>query len=298
VDLNELFEWLVFHALILLVGAAVLLLAYRLLRPAIPRVVPSILRAQAANLPIGTVTDEEFAKRSRTIADLLTRLLRVGALLGLLVLVVGAFDLWTFLAGIALIVAAVTVASQDVVLDYVMGFLILVEGPFFEGDWVVVGGPDQVEGEVRVIGLRRTVLRDKSGSSHAVSNGLLRLSSNQTRVFSVAAVEVVVPRGRDLDAAIAAIEGVIAAMHADPAWSGRMAADVQPDISITALTVDGVTIRTRQRVSAGARMAVASEIRHRLVSELLAKGVDTSRWDTPLPVVTIAGTASASAAPA
>ena len=106
------------------------------------------------------------------------------------------FELWTVLAGIAVIVVALLFATQDVVLDYVMGFLILVEGPFFKGDWVRVGGTGGVEGVVEEIGLRRTVLRDGTGSVHAVSNGLIRQSSNVTRVFSVATVDMQVPNVR------------------------------------------------------------------------------------------------------
>ncbi len=56
-----------------------------------------------------------------------------------------------------------------------MGFLVLVEGPFFKGDWIKVG-TSGVEGTVEEIGLRRTLLRDGLGSMNAVSNGLIRMS--------------------------------------------------------------------------------------------------------------------------
>ena len=102
-------------------------------------------------------------KRIATIEDLLIRLLRLTAVALLGALVLAVFDLWSILAGIVLIIVALLFATQDVVLDYVMGFLILVEGPYFKGDWVKVGAPGGVEGEVEEIGLRRTVLRDGDG---------------------------------------------------------------------------------------------------------------------------------------
>ena len=112
-------------------------------------------------------------------------------------MVLAVFELWGVLAAIVLIVVAIVFATRDVVLDYVMGFLILIEGPFFKGDYVAVGGHPGFEGVVEEIGLRRTMLRDGIGSSHAVSNGLIRLSSNQTRLFSVAVVGLPrPPRGR------------------------------------------------------------------------------------------------------
>jgi len=174
--LNELIRWLLIHGLTLVVGAVVLLVAYRIGTSAIHRIVPGVLRAQAAHLPPTTGTTIDVDKRVQTIEDLLLRLLRVVilALLGALVLAV--FELWSLLVAIVIVIAAVVFASKEVVQDYVMGFLNLVEGPFFKGDWVRVGGPGAVEGVVEEIGLRRTLLRDGFGTMHAVANGLIRQS--------------------------------------------------------------------------------------------------------------------------
>src|SRR5689334_18968183 len=201
-DFNEIVRWVAAHGLALLIGGVVVLLAYRLVGSAVPRIVPSVLQAQAAHLPADASSSGEVDKRIATIEDLSMRLLRGITLAVLGVLVLGVFELWTVLAGIAVIVVALVFATQDVVLDYVMGFLILVEGPFFKGDWVRVGGVGGVEGAVEEIGLRRTVLRDGTGSVHAISNGLIRQSSNVTRVFSVATVDIQVPNVRELDRAI------------------------------------------------------------------------------------------------
>ena len=76
-------------------------------------------------------------------------------------------------------------------LDYLMGILILIEGHYYKGDWIAIRGPlGAVEGEVEDIGLRKTTIRDNAGTVHNVSNGLIRLSSNLTRVYSVASAEV------------------------------------------------------------------------------------------------------------
>ena len=66
-----------------------------------------------------------------------------------MIVVLAVFDLWAILAAIVVIVVAVVFATQDVVLDYVMGFLILVEGPYFKGDYVSVGGQPGTEGSSR-----------------------------------------------------------------------------------------------------------------------------------------------------
>ena len=147
-DLNEIVLWIVSRGVSLLIGGAVILLLYRVGVSAVHRLVPSVLRAQAAHLPSGSTLSAEVDKRIATIEDLLIRLLRLAAVALLGALVLAVFDLWSILAGIVLIIVALLFATQDVVLDYVMGFLILVEGPYFKGDWVKVGAPGGVEGEV------------------------------------------------------------------------------------------------------------------------------------------------------
>ena len=176
-------------------------------------------------------------------------------------------------------------ATSDVVLDYVMGFLILVEGPFFKGDWITVGSSGGAEGTVEEIGLRRTVLRDAMGSMHAVSNGLIRQSSNVTRVFSVATVEIQVPRPADLDRAIETAARVTREMRVDPAWADRFTADTQTDIWVIGVGIDGATMRIQQRVPTGAHGPVASELRRRLSHELVSASIGTGRWDTPVPLI-------------
>ena len=146
---------------------------------------------------------------------------------------------------------AVVFATKEVVLDYVMGFLLLVEGPFFKGDYVVVRDHAGAEGVVEEIGLRRTLLRDALGSSHAVSNGLVRLSSNLTRMFSVAVVELHVLHAAELDRALATVAQVAARCAGDAAWADRFLADAPTDIWVTGIGTDGASIRLQQRVPAG-----------------------------------------------
>ena len=283
-DLNEVVRWLVSRGLSLLIGGAVILLLYRVAVSAVHRFVPSVLRAQAAHLPAGSTPGAEVDKRIATIEDLLIRLLRLAAVALLGALVLAVFDLWSILAGIVLIIVALLFATQDVVLDYVMGFLILVEGPYFKGDWVKVGAPGGVEGEVEEIGLRRTVLRDALGSVHAVSNGLIRQSSNVTRVFSVATVEMAVPQAADLERAVEIAARVAREMREDPEWKDRFPEDAQTDIWVIGIGIDGASLRIQQRVPTGTHGPVASELRRRLAAALVSASIGTGRWDTPLPI--------------
>ena len=76
-ELNEALRWILGRSAALLVGTAVLLLAYRIGVYAIHRFVPAVIHAQAAHLPSKSSSTEEMDKRIRTIEDLLLRLLRV-----------------------------------------------------------------------------------------------------------------------------------------------------------------------------------------------------------------------------
>jgi small-conductance mechanosensitive channel len=213
------------------------------------------------------------------------KLLRMGVLAGFVVMVLAVFELWSILAAIVLVLVAIVFATRDVVLDYVMGFLILIEGPFFKGDYVIVSGHSGVEGNVEEIGLRRTLLRDGMGSSHAVSNGFIRLSSNLTRLFSVAVVDLHVLRAGDLDQALATVAAVADEMRGDAAWADRFLLDAPTDISVIGIGMDGASIRLQQRVPTGAQGPVASELRRRLAAAFVALSIGTGKWDTPMPIV-------------
>jgi hypothetical protein len=128
------------------------------------------------------------------------------------------------------------------------------------------------------VGLRRTILRDSLGVVHSISNGLIRISSNPTRVFSVAMVEIHVIHARDVDRALAVAARAGAELAADGAWKNRLA-DETTDVSIVALTVDAATIRLQRLVVPGAGGAVSAELRRRLTAALVAESIETIRGD-------------------
>ena len=221
--LEELPAWIASHGLVLIVGILILFALYRFARPMIHRVVLGVLHAQQAALKEGDDTDEELQKRAATLEVVLVKLIRAAFILALVILVIGVFDLWPLLAGLGIVAAALTLAGQQIVLDYLMGILILIEGPFYKGDWISVQGPATlVEGAVEEIGLRRTTLRDGVGALHSVSNGLIRVASNLTRVYSMATVDVQIVRPHDIDHAIAVARRVGRELEDDQSLGGRL----------------------------------------------------------------------------
>jgi small conductance mechanosensitive channel len=111
-----------------------------------------------------------------------------------------------------------------------------------------------------------------------VSNGLIRLSSNRTRIYSVASAEVTVLRPQELDRAIAVATSVAEDMAKDPEWAPALL-DTPVTIAVIGFSVDGVTFRVARRVSPPGRLKVASELRRRLALALSEAAIETRRWD-------------------
>ena len=285
-ELNGTLGWLVGRGVALLIGVVILLVIYRIGVSAIHRIVPAVINAQATHLPSGSSSADEVSKRITTIEDLLRKLLRVGVLAGFVVVALGVFELWVVLAGIALLIVAIVFATRDVVLDYVMGFLILVEGPYFKGDYLVVDGHPGDRGGRR---------GDRS-AAHAPArcDGFVRCRVERVHPTPAQPDPPLLGRrrgpprpprrparrspgdgepGRQRDA------GRI------PAGWIRSITDSPTDVWVTGIGMDGATIRLQQRVPAGAQTAVASEFRRRLAAALVAGSIGTGRWDTPLPIV-------------
>jgi moderate conductance mechanosensitive channel len=270
---SELVAWLSSHAFWITVLAIVAWLVYRHFRPAIRRFILATLRAQSHALDGASIPDEEIVKRATTIEQLLGSLVRAGVLLAVVVTFAAAFDLWPAVAGLGLIGAAITLAGQSIVLDYLMGVLILVEGQYFKGDTINTGG---IEGVVEEVGLRRTVVRDASGTVHSISNGTIRTVSNLTRIYAAAVVDVPGIRQQDIEAAIAVMNRVGEDLVADPAWSERIL-ETPRYVSTTAFTDLGATLRMSGRVKPGDRWAVPAELRRRLGPALTEAGVEPGR---------------------
>jgi moderate conductance mechanosensitive channel len=269
--------WLDRNWLWLGVVAFGLFVVWRFARPAIHRIVLGALRAHGAVLDGTSAPEDELRKRAATLEQLLASMVRIGVVAALVVIVLGMFDLWPAIAGLGLLVAAITVAGQSIVLDYLMGILILVEGQYSTGDTISTAG---LEGQVEEVGLRRTVIRDPSGTVHSISNGEIRIASNLTRIYASAVVDVPGISERDVEAAIAVMDRVGAGLAADPDWSARI---LEPPhyVSTMAFTDLGVTLRMSGRVTASARWAVPAELRRRLAPALREAGIEPNRRAMP-----------------
>jgi small conductance mechanosensitive channel len=270
---DALVAWLTDNGIVLAVVAIGLLLVYRWTGPAIHRLLTRLLETQAKSLGGDAVATADVEKRVTTIEDLLRKVLKGSVVVTIVVVILGVFDLWSVLAGLGIVLAAITLAGQNIVLDYLMGILILVEGQYYKGDVVRINA---VEGTVEEVGLRRTLVRDVRGTLHSISNGDIRTSANLTRTYAVALVAIDGVPDHALERAIAVLEQVGAELASDPAFEGTFL-DTPGYSGTTALTAAGATIRISGRVQPDQRMRVEIEMRRRVAAAMAAEGIELIR---------------------
>ena len=273
VDPTALQSWFEDNLPILLAIGALLILTYVFQGRIVGAVVGRFVGTQARLVEEGAADPEELRKRTATLESLVRTILRVSVFSIVFLLVIGFLGLWSVIAGLGLFLAALTLAGQPIVLDYLMGILIIVEGQFFNGDAIASG---TVSGTVEQVGLRRTVVRDPSGTVHSISNGELRIVSNRTRVFAAAEVIVRGIRESDLDRVVELMDQVGQEVAADPAFDDAVIE--APSLAFIDDPDDlGMTAIMRGKVRASERWRVAGEIRRRLNRAFVAEGIELNK---------------------
>jgi len=76
------------------------------------------------------------------------------------------------LASLGIVGLAVGMAAKDIIADFISGIFILLEGQYYIGDEVKIG---DIEGKVKEITLRRTILKDKDNMLHFIPNSQIKI---------------------------------------------------------------------------------------------------------------------------
>ena len=206
--------------------------------------------------------------RATTITDVLLSAARV-VIWSIAMLVIFdqlGINLAPLLAGAGIAGIALGFGAQTLVRDVISGLFILVEDQYGVGDTVELG--DTV-GTVEEVNLRVTRVRSVDGKVWFVPNGEVRRVGNASREWSRAVVDVPVPVGADIGAAVARIRQEAAALAASPEFADVV--DGEPEVwGVEAMTADTVTVRVAMRTAAQQQARVARALRGRVV-DLLVK---------------------------
>jgi moderate conductance mechanosensitive channel len=269
VDTQQLEQWFDTNVVLLLVIAVLLLVLYAYSARIVHAAVSRALSAQKGQVGPGSPEAVELDKRAATLSSLVTAILRIVVAGVVVTLVIGFFGLWGVLAGAGLLLAALTLAGQSIVLDYLMGILIILEGQYFKGDVIAVGA---VAGTVEDVGLRRTTVRSADGTVHSISNGEIRIVSNRTRVFAAAEVTIPGIREQDFERVLEIMDRVGREVAQDPRFTASVIET--PSVAFIGDPDDlGMTATMRGKVVAGERWTIATEIRRRLNRAFVDAGV-------------------------
>jgi small conductance mechanosensitive channel len=168
--------------------------------------------------------------------------------------------------------------AQDLVRDFIAGFLIVAEDQFAIGDVVSIGG---VTGTVQEIQLRVTVLRDLEGRVHYVPNGKIEVATNYTKEFSRVVVDVSVAYKENIERVLAIIEDEMRSFAAEPEWLELMLDDPTL-LGVNKLADSSVVIRLVFVTIPAERWTVKREFLKRVKNRLDAESIEI-----PFPHITV-----------
>lgn len=221
------------------------------------------------------LSDTGRAARLKTLIALAAQIAR-GVILGLTVFtVLGTFgvDLAPVIAGLGVVGLAFSLGAQTLIKDFFGGIMILIENQYIVGDTVTIG---PVTGTVESLTLRLTTLRDINGRLHTIPNGDVRIVSNASRDWALAAVDLNLALDADLNEALQLLEQAAGRVAADPALAEALLEP--PKVQGWNQMLDwAVQVRLSAKTHPARRVEVETALRRRALEALREGGVRLAR---------------------
>ena len=126
------------------------------------------------------VNGEGKKQRMKTIIDILNDIMGfvVWVIAILMVLSEVGIETAPLLAGLGIVGLGLSFASKEFVQDFLRGFFIILEDQFRIGDSVKIAG---IEGVVKDLNPRTTILESEDGSLHIISNREIKIVSKKKK---------------------------------------------------------------------------------------------------------------------
>ena len=126
------------------------------------------------------VNGEDKKQRMKTIIDILDDIMGflVWAMATLMILSELGVETAPLLAGLGVVGLGLSFASKEFVQDFLRGFFIILEDQYRIGDSVKVAG---IEGKVKDLNPRTTILESEDGSIHIISNREIKIVSKRNK---------------------------------------------------------------------------------------------------------------------
>ena len=185
------------------------------------------LEDRAAMLAEGTEREKlRQARRRATVAKLLldTFQIVVWSVVVMIILTSLGVNLGPLLATAGIAGVALGFGAQTIVRDTLSGFFILAENQFDVGDTVDLQTSAQpVSGTVEALTLRITMVRAFDGTLNIVPNGNILVTSNKTRGWGRAIVDLRLPYDQDVDQVREILNELFDEIRSRPAVRGCVA---------------------------------------------------------------------------
>ncbi len=267
-DWTPVTDWLLQHGIRILIILVLALIVYFLMKRLVPRTVKPMLSRTMESQP-----EVEIEKRKTT----LTRLFITTG--GVVIIVIATFlilaelgiNITALLAGFGVAGIAVGFGAQHLVRDLIAGFVIMIENQYNIGDVIRAAG---VAGGVEAVNLRRTLLRDLDGILHVVPNGEIRVTSNFTKMWSRAHLNISVAYKEDLDRVMAIIRKTWEEIADDPDWGSFLISKTPWLLRVDAFGDSGIVIKVVGETQPIKQWDVMGELRRRIKKVFDEEGIE------------------------
>jgi small conductance mechanosensitive channel len=261
--------------LILIVAVVVNVIARRYVRR---------LDHRATELADGTERERlRQARRRATVAHLLlsTFQLVVWTVVVLIILTSIGVNLGPLLATAGIAGVALGFGAQTIVKDTLSGFFILAENQYDVGDTVELQtSASPVSGTVEALTLRITTIRAFDGTLNIVPNGNIQVTSNKTRGWGRAIVDLRLPYDQDVDKVRDILTELFDELQETPPFVGALR-DGPDVLGVVQLTDAAQVLRVTAETIPSKRWEIERALRERITMRLTERGVAAP----PIPVV-------------
>ena len=229
-------------------------------------------------------------RRSGTVVGLIAATLSVVAwfMFAVLFLTWLGVNLGPLIASAGIVGVALGFGAQTVVKDTLAGLFIALEGQFDIGDIVDLNtGNGIVSGAVEDLTLRITSVRQFDGTLSIVPNGNIMVTSNKTRGWARAIVDIRLAIDEDPDRVREVLEELFAELETKPPFEDGLRKPPQI-LGVTQTTDTALVLRVAAETQPTRRMEVERALREQISSRIAAKGIRvpplaTAAVPTPRP---------------
>jgi moderate conductance mechanosensitive channel len=244
-------------------------------------------RIDAVSTDEDALVRSEAAKHRQAVAQVLTwvAIALIWSITAVLILDRLGVPATSLVASAAVLGAAVGFGAQSVVRDLIAGFFIIVERQYGFGDVVhisAVGFAEGATGTIEEVALRTTRLRTSDGAVVVVPNGLIVQTTNLSREWARAVVDVPLPAGADVLQANELLRRVGAEAFEDEDLRPLLLKE--PTVmGAESLEVGQVNLRMVARTLPGKQFEVGRELRVRVAVAFQREGIVSSAGPTSEP---------------